>query len=230
MGQAEFLETYMHTMNESYLCLPIMANIETNTFCQLINMRWLDDWAFMIYVHMYIHIHICTHISYTYTHAYAYIQMHICDWILKKPTELLHWAYSILLAQLMATLVHYTYIVPLPGLVDWSAFLERVFDPVNSWLRQWDPWRALHGRHGCEIHPRDRETSINAIQACLGLWLELLGPIGSPNSPNRFNLPPASHPPPPPTPLPLTCPPPIMCHQWYYSDFEKSWSKSSSVS
>ena len=33
-------------------------------------------------------------------------------------------------------------------------------DSVNSWLRQWDPWRALHGRHGPEIHPRDRETSI----------------------------------------------------------------------
>ena len=26
--------------------------------------------------------------------------------------------------QLMATLIHYTYTVPLPGLVDWSAFLE----------------------------------------------------------------------------------------------------------
>ena len=103
-------------------------------------------------------------------------------------------------------------------------------NPVNSSLRQWNPWRALGGRHGCEIHPRDRETSINTIQACLGLWLELLGPIASPNSPNRFNLPPASHPPPLPTPLPLTCPPPIMCHQWYYSDFEKSWSKSNSVS
>ena len=27
-----------------------------------------------------------------------------------------------------------------------------------------------------------RETSINAIQTCLGLWLVLLGPIASPNS------------------------------------------------
>ena len=43
-----------------------------------------------------------------------------------KPTKLSHKAYSILLAQLMATLAHYTYIVPLPGLVDWSAFLERL--------------------------------------------------------------------------------------------------------
>ena len=51
----------------------------------------------------------------------------------------------------MATFVHYTYTVPLPGLIDWSAFLEQVFaDPVNSQLRQWDPWRALHGRHRSE--------------------------------------------------------------------------------
>ena len=42
-----------------------------------------------------------------------------------KPTELSHWVYSILLAQLMATFVHYTYTLPLPGLVDWSAFLEQ---------------------------------------------------------------------------------------------------------
>ena len=32
-------------------------------------------------------------------------------------------------------------------------------DTVNSQLRQWDPWRALHGRHGSEIHPSERETS-----------------------------------------------------------------------
>ena len=31
---------------------------------------------------------------------------------------------SILLAQLVATLVRYTYTVQLPGLLDWSAFLE----------------------------------------------------------------------------------------------------------
>ena len=47
----------------------------------------------------------------------------------------------------MATLVHYAYTMPLPGLVDWSAFLEPASfaDPVNSQLRQRDPWRALHG-------------------------------------------------------------------------------------
>ena len=48
--------------------------------------------------------------------------------------------------------------------------------------------------------------SINAILACLTLWLALLamGPIASPNSPNgEFNPPPASHPPPLPTHPPL---------------------------
>ena len=43
-----------------------------------------------------------------------------------KLTELSHLAYSIILAELIATLVHYTYTVQLPGLVDWSAFLEQV--------------------------------------------------------------------------------------------------------
>ena len=33
-------------------------------------------------------------------------------------------------------------------------------DPVNSSLRQWDPWVALHGRHGSEIHPSDGDTSL----------------------------------------------------------------------
>ena len=33
-------------------------------------------------------------------------------------------------------------------------------DHVNSRLRQWDPWRALHGRHGSEIHPSDKEMSL----------------------------------------------------------------------
>ena len=59
---------------------------------------------------------------------------------------------------------------------------------------------------GSEIHPSDRDRSINTIQACLGLWLALPGPIANPNGPNGgFNLPPASHPPPPIHPLPITC-------------------------
>ena len=35
----------------------------------------------------------------------------------------------------------------------WLVCFSRVTfaDPVNSLLGQWDPWRAPHGRHGCEI-------------------------------------------------------------------------------
>ena len=35
-------------------------------------------------------------------------------------------------------------------------------DPVNSRLRQWDPWRALYGRHWSKIHPMQwySETSM----------------------------------------------------------------------
>ena len=48
-----------------------------------------------------------------------------------------------------------------------------------------------------------------AIQACLGLWLALLGLIASPNGPNGwFSPPPASHPPPPPAPPPSHPPTP----------------------
>ena len=37
-----------------------------------------------------------------------------------------HLAYSILLPQLIAMLIHYPCTVALPGLADWSAFLEWV--------------------------------------------------------------------------------------------------------
>ena len=75
---------------------------------------------------------------------------------------------------------------------------------VKSRLRQWDPWRALDGRYGSDIHPCVGETSLKALQSCLGLWLALLGCIATPNGPvGRYNPPLASYPPPshPPTPL-----------------------------
>ena len=107
-------------------------------------------------------------------------------------------------------------------------------DPVNSWLRQWDTWRMLHGRHGSEIHPGDRETSITyAIQACFVLWLALVGPIASPSSPNgRFNSPPASHPPPPSAPPPSCLPNPykVPSVKLHTVDFDKNCLKSSNVS
>ena len=41
-----------------------------------------------------------------------------------KLSNMSHLAYSILLAQLIATLMHYPFTVPLPGFANWSAFLE----------------------------------------------------------------------------------------------------------
>ena len=73
-------------------------------------------------------------------------------------------------------------------------------DRVKSRLRQWDPWRALDGMYGSDIHPCIGETSLKALQSCLGLWVALLGLIATPNSPiGRCNPPPASQPPHPPS-------------------------------
>ena len=126
------------------------------------------------------------------------------------------------------TLHIHSAIIRLGGLVCFSR--TSFADPVNSWLRQWDPggatWKAwVWNSPQCWV-----DVSY-AIQACLGLWLALQGPIAKPNSPNGgFNPPLAYHSPPPPTPLPSAYPPPITRHQWYYSGFEKNCWKSSSVS
>ena len=50
----------------------------------------------------------------------------ICDWILESRPNRHTRPIPILLAQLMATFVHYTFTVPVSGLVDQSAFLERL--------------------------------------------------------------------------------------------------------
>ena len=42
-----------------------------------------------------------------------------------KPTKMSHLAYSILLSQLIATLIHYLCTVVLLGLADWSTFLKQ---------------------------------------------------------------------------------------------------------
>ena len=160
-----------------------------------------------------------------------FISSYNCDWISEnwpnchtRPIPLFF------LAQLMATLVRTLHIHSGITRLGWLVCFSRASfaDPVNSQLRQWDPWRVLHGRHGSEIHPSDREMSLTPFNHAWTLWLALLGLIASPNSSNgRFNPPLVSHSPLHP-PLPL--PPPITCHQWYYSGFEKSCSKSSSVS
>ena len=75
--------------------------------------------------------------------ACAYVCVYICVgallmWLnFGKLTKLSHYAYFILLAQLIATLILYPFTVPLPGLANWSAFLEQLFSiPVNSWLTE----------------------------------------------------------------------------------------------
>ena len=99
-------------------------------------------------------------------------------------------------------------------------------DRVKSRLRQWDPWSALDGRYGSDIHPCVGETSLKALQSCLGLWLALLGLIATPNSPvGRCNPPPASH----PTPLPPR-PPLIHSIRDITVAVKKAAQKSSSVS
>ena len=50
----------------------------------------------------------------------------MCDLDCGKLTETSHLAYSILLPQLIATLIHYLCTVALPGLADWSAFADHV--------------------------------------------------------------------------------------------------------
>ena len=60
-----------------------------------------------------------------YVHIYVYIKL--CDWILEHQPKCYIMAYSVLLAQLIATLIHYPCTVALPDLADWSAFLELDF-------------------------------------------------------------------------------------------------------
>ena len=119
-----------------------------------------------------------------------------------KLTIMSHLANCILLAQLHNSHTHtlpmHCYINGLSWLVCFSR--AGFADHVKSRLRQWDPWRGLDERYGSDIHPCVGETSLKALQSCLGLWLALLRLIATPNSPiGKYNPPPASHPPSPPT-------------------------------
>ena len=62
---------------------------------------------------------------------------------------------------------------------------------------------------GLKFTPGIGRRLLYAIQACLGLWLALLGLMASPSGPyGWFSPPPASHPPPPPAPPPSHLPTP----------------------
>ena len=50
--------------------------------------------------------------------------------------------------------------------LSWLVCFSRVSfaNPVNPWLRQWDSWRVLNGRHGPEIHPSDGEMYLTPFK------------------------------------------------------------------
>ena len=53
------------------------------------------------------------------------------------------------------------FIVALPGLAYTGLLFKGSFaNYVNSQLRKWGPWRALHRKHGSEIYPSGSETSL----------------------------------------------------------------------
>ena len=82
-------------------------------------------------------------------------------YVIRKPTEMSHLAYSISLAQLIATLIHYLCTVAFIGLADWSAFLEQVL--LSMQRHEWDNgpiWRAQDGKYGSDIHPCVSEMSL----------------------------------------------------------------------
>ena len=147
------------------------------------------------------------------------------------PTELSHLAYSILLAQLIPTLIHYSCTVALAGLADWSAFLGLVLLTMS--IHVWD--NGAHGGHQMGgfgvIFTPVLVTCLLGHPGLPRLMTRTLGHMELPNSPvGSFNPPPAAHPPPPPTLPPSRPPTPYNVHPWYYSSCEKSSSKSSSAS
>ena len=118
-----------------------------------------------------------------------------------KLTELSHSAYSILLAQLIATLIHYPCTVALTGLTDWSAFLKTVL--LTIWSHIWDNG-AHQGHHmggmGLIFTPV-LVTRLLGHPGLSGLMTSTSWNMEPPNSPvGSFNPPSAFHPPQPLTP------------------------------
>ena len=98
-------------------------------------------------------------------------------------------------------------------------------DPVNSWLRQWDLWRVLHGRHGSEIHPSDRETSLTPYQHVwvYGWHFKRLTASQTVLTEGLTHLRLSTHSSTHPTPPPLKCPPlPSVILQWFWKIAQNS--------
>ena len=150
MSEHTHVQTHIHTHT---LCMRT-HNTCTNTHnrCTYIHMH--------THTHTHMHTHTCTMNTYIAMHAYImysysypqHTDVHTCTcsytyaqhmWLdFGKPTIMSHLAYSILLAQLIATLIQHPCTVALPGLADWSAFLEQVLPPIR-WSHNWD-----NGTHG----------------------------------------------------------------------------------
>ena len=128
----------------------------------------------------------------------------MCDWILENPPNCHTRPF-----RFIGLANSYTHTLPIHSTITrlgWLVSFSGVSfaDHVNSHLRKWDPWSALHGRHGSEIHLSESETSLKPSKHVWTYGWHFLGLIASPNTPNRsFNPSPAMHPPTPPTsPLP----------------------------
>ena len=100
-------------------------------------------------------------------HACVYVCVCVCSASLCTPyvtgfwktDEMSHLANCFLLAQLIAThtLSMHCCNTRLSCLVCFSR--ADFADHVKSQLRQWDPWKALDGSYGSDIHPCVSETS-----------------------------------------------------------------------
>ena len=110
----------------------------------------------------------------------------------------------------------------------WLVCFSRFAGSVNSQLRQWDSWRVLHGRHGSEIYPSDRETSLTSLKHVWAYgwhfwdsWLVQTVLTNTPGFPSTLSLylPLSSH-------LLTPCNVPSVILQWFW----KRCLKSSSVS
>ena len=78
-------------------------------------------------------------------------------------------AYFILLAQLIAILLHYPCTVVLMGLVDWYDFLELVCRPCKVMTETVGPMEGTRWEVWVSFYPCISEMSLKTLQACLGL-------------------------------------------------------------
>ena len=168
---------------------------------------------------MYACMYVCTYAR-MYICKYLCIYAYVCMWLdFGKPNELSHKAYFILLAQLITTLIHYPFTVPLPGLADWCAFLEWVL--LTILIHDWD--NETHGGHYMEgMDLKLTPVPMRHLLGPLSIWLALHGFIASPNTPDGgFNPPLATHLWLPTFPHHPPTHPPTTCHPLYYSSCEK---------